>query len=159
MTTIAINENSVETKVKKNTSKKSAPAKTINTRYIQMPEWLACSVGSIIGALITFLTFYTAHKGHGIICMILTAGGLFYSAPTMYDLMMRLTEDFKKAAGFVLLLEGVMTFTNIPVFWSVTTAHIALVFLMSANAYMFAQIALNKLAKPTKKTVKKTAKK
>src|SRR5690606_4962466 len=101
---------------------------------------LATAIGFLLGAFVPFATFIVAHyqvtldSDAGIMTLsnilpaIMVAGGLTYSANTVFHWGQKAFGATAKALGFVVLVELVMVTSNIP---SLTIA--ALVYLMLIN--------------------------
>lgn len=78
---------------------------------------LALFCGSILGSFIPFATYFVAHLDTRVspLYWVLVAGGLMFSAKTVYDWTRIAFQSGPKAFGFVVLVEGVMTFSTIAV--------------------------------------------
>jgi hypothetical protein len=83
---------------------------------------LATQLGFILGGVIPIATYLEAHcdldAGRPLYTQpaaFLVAGGLLFSAKTVFAWGKRAFRDGAKAAGFVLLLEGVMITSDVPV--------------------------------------------
>lgn len=83
---------------------------------------LATQLGFILGGVIPIATYLEAHCDldatrplHTQPAAFLVAGGLLFSAKTVFAWGKRAFRDGAKAAGFVLLLEGVMITSDVPV--------------------------------------------
>lgn len=78
---------------------------------------LATFIGCLIGGMVPFSTYMIAHNempaaawdGRFVLCVTLVAGGLLYSARTVYQWGVLALTSRPKALGFTVLLEGVMT--------------------------------------------------
>jgi hypothetical protein len=109
---------------------KSAPAKTLSYEQFQrltviqqvrrafMPgARLAAVVGSVLGGAIPISTYVIIHHPLGVatypMLWLLVAGGLLYSAPTVFNWATAAFGSKVKAAGFTLLMEGILTFVHI----------------------------------------------
>jgi hypothetical protein len=76
---------------------------------------LATLLGALGGAFVPLATYWIAHRlmtSWTSPLVGLVAGGLLYSAPTVYQWARMAFGTWYKALGFVVLLEGVMTFTH-----------------------------------------------
>lgn len=72
-------------------------------------------IGFLIGMFIPLCTFLVSHHESNAIWQIaLSAGGLAFSAPTVYDWASLAFKSRFKAIGFILLLEGTMVFASVP---------------------------------------------
>lgn len=109
---------------------------------------LAAIVGLIIGGAIPALTYALAHhQANGQKALwILVFGGLVYSSTTIYDWMMLATARWYKSAGFVVILEGVMTFAD----GKPAKASLAILVLINAFAFAYALVVGNKPARKKK---------
>ena len=83
---------------------------------------LASALGFILGGVIPIATYLEAHSDLDPTqplatqpAAFLVAGGLLFSAKTVFAWGKRAFRDGAKAAGFVLLLEGVMITSTVPV--------------------------------------------
>lgn len=98
---------------------------------------LATFVGALLGAIVPFSTYMVAHnelpdpawEPRFLLCLALVAGGLLYSARTVYQWGELALTSKVKALGFTVLLEGVMTCSHQE--WLSVTA---LVYLCAINA-------------------------
>lgn len=98
---------------------------------------LATFIGALIGAIVPFCTFMIAHNEmpeadwawRFVLCVALVAGGLLYSARTVFQWGELALASRAKALGFTVLLEGVMTCSQQD--WLSVTA---LVYLCAINA-------------------------
>jgi hypothetical protein len=98
---------------------------------------LATFVGALLGAVVPFSTYMIAHNempeadwtGRFALCVALVAGGLLYSARTVFQWGELALTSRAKALGFTVLLEGVMTCSQQD--WLSVTA---LVYLCAINA-------------------------
>ena len=70
-------------------------------------------VGIALGAFVPLASYTLVHVDGRREVWILVAGGLVYSALTVYKWAERAFTYRMKAIGFVVLLEGVMTFTRV----------------------------------------------
>lgn len=79
-------------------------------------NWKAGFLGMVLGGFVPLATYEMVHYEvtHDKLYWALIAGGLVYSALTMYRWARRAFEDWAKAIGFVVLLEGTMTFSKAP---------------------------------------------
>ncbi len=79
---------------------------------------LASTIGGLLGAVVPIMTYWIAHYEHTgelrSIHTALVAGGLAYSAPTVFQWAHRALQSRLKAAGFVVLVEGVMLASGTP---------------------------------------------
>jgi hypothetical protein len=81
---------------------------------------IATAIGFVFGGMIPIATFLEAHRLdehrplHHQVGAYLVLGGLAYSAKTVFAWARRAFNDRVKAAGFVLLLEGVMVTSHVP---------------------------------------------
>lgn len=71
---------------------------------------LAALVGLALGGLVPVATYFVAHRAADLASLpaLLAVGGLAFSAPTVYGWARAALGSSVKAAGFVVLLEGVM---------------------------------------------------
>ena len=98
---------------------------------------LATFVGALLGAVVPFSTYMIAHNEmpdadwswRFVLCVALVAGGLLYSARTVFQWGELALTSRAKALGFTVLLEGVMTCSQQD--WLSVTA---LVYLCAINA-------------------------
>jgi len=76
---------------------------------------LAMICGFILGSFIPCATFFVVHSDVLVsrLYWILVAGGLLFSAKTVYDWTKVAFNSGWKAFGFCLLVEGVMTFSTL----------------------------------------------
>jgi len=81
---------------------------------------LALGVGSALGGFVPIATYHLAHAeanwnnaAYSLPCY-LVAGGLLYSATTVYTWMAEATGSGKKALGWTVLTEGVMIASRAP---------------------------------------------
>jgi hypothetical protein len=76
---------------------------------------MAFTIGTLLGGLVPFVTFMLAHYyvTANPVLWLLVGGGLLFSAMTVFQWGRMAFGNGWKSAGFVLLLEGVMTFTDI----------------------------------------------
>lgn len=112
------------------TSKTPVPAKTLSYEQYQrltviqqvrrafMPgARLAALVGSVLGGAIPVSTYVIIHHPLGVtaypMLWLLVAGGLLYSAPTVFSWATAAFGSKLKAVGFTLLMEGILTFVHI----------------------------------------------
>ncbi len=81
---------------------------------------LALVFGAVFGGFIPVASFYVVHNEvnwemHGIAMLVIALGALAFSAKTVWQWGNEaFKEDAWKAGGFVLLLEGVMTLSQLP---------------------------------------------
>jgi hypothetical protein len=77
---------------------------------------LAMVMGFTLGSTIPLCTYWVAHyeTADRPLMWILATGGLIYSAKTVFDWAHIAFKQPAKALGFVVMLEGVMTFSNTP---------------------------------------------
>lgn len=87
-------------------------------------------VGVVLGAFVPLASYTLVHVDGRREVWALVAGGLVYSALTVYQWAYKAFSYRAKAVGFVVLLEGVMTFTRVE--WLGLTG---LVILMGLNAW------------------------
>lgn len=113
---------------------------------------LAAIIGIFFGAFIPVATFYEAHFDGAItwwqqwMLPLLVIGGLAYSASTVYQWGKLAVGSGFKALGFTVLLEGVMTFSNIA--W---LSYASLAYLMVINGIaMGTKLALPALVAKSK---------
>jgi hypothetical protein len=85
-------------------------------------NWLATALGFIAGGVVPVATYLEAHHDvdpsrplHAQVTTYLVLGGLVFSAKTVFRWATRAFADGWKAAGFVVLLEGVMITSHVPV--------------------------------------------
>jgi len=78
---------------------------------------LALFCGSVLGSFIPFATYFVAHHDTQVspLYWVLVAGGLLFSAKTVFDWTRIAFQSAPKAFGFVLIVEGVMTFSTLAV--------------------------------------------
>ena len=83
---------------------------------------LATVLGFILGGVVPVATYVEAHLDldgsrplHSQAATFMVAGGLVFSAKTVFGWGQRAFRDGWKAAGFVLLLEGVMITSHVPI--------------------------------------------
>jgi hypothetical protein len=83
---------------------------------------LATGLGFILGGVIPVTTYLVAHRGvdaarplYEQAASYIVAGGLYFSAKTVLGWGERAFQDRSKAFGFVVLLEGTMITSQIPV--------------------------------------------
>lgn len=76
---------------------------------------MAFTIGMFLGGLVPFVTFMLAHYyvAENPVLWLLVGGGLLFSAMTVFQWGRMAFGNPWKSAGFVVLLEGVMTFTDI----------------------------------------------
>jgi hypothetical protein len=91
-------------------------------------------IGALIGALVPIATYTVGHaeldaSGWGSVPGAIVVGGCVFSAITVYKWGRRAFDSALKALGFVVLSEGVMTFSHTP--W---LSVLMLGFLMAINA-------------------------
>jgi hypothetical protein len=91
-------------------------------------------IGALIGALVPIATYTVGHaeleaSGWGSVPGAIVVGGCVFSAITVYKWGRRAFDSALKALGFVVLSEGVMTFSHTP--W---LSMLMLGFLMAINA-------------------------
>ncbi len=105
---------------------------------------LAACIGLLFGGIIPVFSFELVHGRDSApdwrtaVCLALVAGGLVVSAKTVYEWAKLTYSDTGKAAGLVVILEGVMLVSDIP--W---TQYAALGFLVLVNSTAAAcQLAL-----------------
>jgi hypothetical protein len=81
----------------------------------QRKNRLAMVCGFVLGCFIPCATFFVAHQDvlANRLYWILVAGGLLFSAKTVFDWTKVAFQSSAKAFGFCLLVEGVMTFSTI----------------------------------------------
>lgn len=106
---------------------------------------LATIIGILIGAFVPFGTFSIAHFEIGANywqwLSLLPAGGLAYSATTVYGWGKQAFDSGFKAVGFTVLVEGIMTFSSLE--W---LSYIALFYLVVINGVATgAQLVLPKI--------------
>lgn len=91
---------------------------------------LATVMGFLLGSTIPLCTYWIAHHetNDRPMMWLLAAGGLIYSAKTVFDWASVAFKHPAKALGFVVLLEGVMTFSATP--W---LGWLCLILLMAIN--------------------------
>jgi hypothetical protein len=81
---------------------------------------IATAIGFVFGGSVPIATFLEAHRLdahrplYHQVGAYLVLGGLAYSAKTVFAWALRAFRDRVKAAGFVLLLEGVMITSHVP---------------------------------------------
>lgn len=97
-------------------------------------SWLATFVGAVLGAFVPVAVYFTVHTdlANGELwqpATALVAGGLAFSAKTVFQWCREAFSCPWKAAGFTLLVEGVLTFSQ--VYW---LAWVALGLLAVVNA-------------------------
>lgn len=113
---------------------------------------MALVVGAVLGGLVPVMTYTLAH--HYVQALpalwLLVAGGLIFSALTVYQWGRVAFGSAWKSAGFVLLLEGILTFTDAKL---AGTSLAALVFI---NATATACRLAVESSAPVRKRVKKT---
>lgn len=103
---------------------------------------LATLIGALLGAAVPFSTYMIAHYDFPgwpeydagqmfrfLVCLSLVAGGLLYSAKTVFQWGELALSSRAKAYGFTVIMEGVMTFSTIH-----SLAIMALVYLCAINA-------------------------
>lgn len=115
----------------------------------QRKNRLAMILGSVLGSIIPIATYVVAHQdvNNNKAFWILVAGGLMFSAMTVYDWTKIAFQSGFKAFGFCLLIEGVMTFSG--VLW---LSYVALGVLSIINGIgTGCKIALNQKAYQVKK--------
>ena len=123
------------------TTRKSTPAKTLSyeqyqrltvvqqvNRAFMKGTRVSAILGVIVGGFVPFAVWATAHFAVSVtsdvwatltqIPALLVAGGLLYSAKTVFQWVKAAYGDPWKALGFVVLLEGTLTFTKL---YSVST--------------------------------------
>ena len=78
---------------------------------------LATAAGAVLGGFVPFASYTIAHHevSTNPAMWTLVVGGLAYSALTVFDWAKIAFKNPVKAVGFVVLLEGVMTFAESPV--------------------------------------------
>jgi hypothetical protein len=77
---------------------------------------LATVAGFLLGGLVPFATFSVAHSevtGMWDYHVLLVLGGLLFSAKTVYAWSKMAFQNASKAAGFVVLIEGVMVLSSL----------------------------------------------
>lgn len=74
---------------------------------------LATFLGFILGMFVPFATYFVAHQDTAVnrLYWVLVAGGLLFSAKTVYEWTKIAFQSGAKAFGFCLIIEGVMTFS------------------------------------------------
>jgi hypothetical protein len=93
---------------------------------------LALVTGTVLCGFVPAATYTIKHACHETpMLWLLVAGGLIYSATSMFAFMTAATGCRAKAAGWVILVEGVMTFAP-KEYWPLSLA--ALAILVTANA-------------------------
>lgn len=76
---------------------------------------IALALGCILGGFVPLASYVLAHlPAPAWYLWALVAGGLLFSAKTVYQWGAAAFADAWKAGGFVLLLEGVMTYAPVP---------------------------------------------
>lgn len=103
---------------------------------------LAAATGIGLGATVPTSTFVLIHSSLGVtaypLLWILVAGGLLYSAPTVFQWALAAFGSKFKAAGFCVLMEGILTFAHIP---ALTYSSLAvLVFINAVSAACALQV-------------------
>jgi len=75
---------------------------------------VALLAGGILGGFVPIATFVVGHLDTKTIPMLwlLVAGGLIYSAMSVYDFAKQAFKSSLKSLGFVILIEGAMTFST-----------------------------------------------
>jgi VIT1/CCC1 family predicted Fe2+/Mn2+ transporter len=73
---------------------------------------LAAVVGLLLGGFVPLAVYVVAHGESGALARSLVAGGLVYSATTVFQWARLAFTSALKSAGFVVLLEGVMVTSN-----------------------------------------------
>lgn len=91
-------------------------------------------IGALLGALVPVATFTVGHAelgaaGWASVPGVIVVGGCLFSAITVYKWGRRAFDSAFKALGFVVLSEGVMTFSHVP--W---LSMVVLGFLVAINA-------------------------
>ena len=96
----------------------------------QAGNLIATAIGFLLGGVIPLFTYMIAHSLGTITnpLIVLVAGGLAYSAPTVYQWGAKAFQSRYKSIGFVILIEGCMTLA--PQAWIAITA---LVYLIMIN--------------------------
>lgn len=94
---------------------------------------LAAATGTILGATVPTSTFVLIHSAYGVVLnpwlWALVVGGLLYSAPTVFSWALDAFGSKVKAAGFCVLMEGILTFAHIA-----ALTYLALAVLVFINA-------------------------
>lgn len=92
---------------------------------------VATVAGAILGGFVPLATYTIAHFDARTAPMLwaLVGGGLLYSATTMFDWGKQAFRSTWKSLGFVVLLEGTMTFAH-----TMWLAYLALGLLVGVNA-------------------------
>lgn len=114
---------------------------------------LATAMGFLLGGVVPVATYLEAHvdldKGQPIYSQLaayLVLGGLLFSAKTVFAWAKAAFADGYKAAGFVVLLEGVMVLSHVP-----ALPLILLTFLVSINGVATGcLLSLGRAPKPAK---------
>jgi hypothetical protein len=98
---------------------------------MQKRNRLAMVAGAVMGGFVPIATYVVGHYETGVVpaMWLVVAGGLAYSAKSVYDFAAAAFRHPAKALGFVLLVEGVMTFSQTP-----ALALSALALLVAINA-------------------------
>lgn len=133
----------------------------ISQVYEALKSPVALTFGVLLGAFIPCAIFFVAHQEvkqfswDYIVPMILVFGGLVYSAKTVWIWTNHAFSCPYKATGFVLLTEGVMTFSHIEWLSTVALCYLAVINAVATGC----QLALSYQKDLTKKAVKKPTKK
>jgi hypothetical protein len=77
-----------------------------------LAAWVGCLFGAAVPVATYLVSHYEASKGMPWLWTIV-AGGLFVSAPTVYEWAQAAFQNRPKSLGFVLLLEGTMILSGI----------------------------------------------
>lgn len=83
-------------------------------KAFQKKNRLATIVGTVLGSVVPWFTFSIGHHevNTNPMMWMFVAGGLSYSALSVYDFAKAAFKHPAKALGFVILVEGAMTFSN-----------------------------------------------
>lgn len=118
-----------------------APVKAPRARKARSPRPAKSTTGAVLakatmGAFPPVASFVLSHVAGGTetIAKCLVAGGLLYSAPTVYGWARGFVGHWTKALGFVALLEGVLVAS--PVDW---LRYWSLAILIGANALIMSR--------------------
>lgn len=94
-------------------------------------SWLAATVGGLLGAFVPVAVWWLVHhdlsEGVWKPALALVLGGLAFSAKTVYQWTREAFACGWKAAGFTLLIEGVLTFAESPWLSVVALGYLAVV--------------------------------
>jgi len=108
-------------------------------------SWLATFVGAILGAFVPVAVYFTVHHdlADGQLwkpATVLVAGGLAFSAKTVFQWTREAFACSWKAAGFTVLVEGVLTFSHVP---ALGYAALALLAVVNAAATASTLVSVN----------------